>query len=430
MIETLSSIEPLLFEDEIPRRLADLVCRLQQEVSRLERGLQADALREIADLARHANADCGNPIDRRGTRLDTSEEPLNASERAGAGASSAAEAQAEMVVLRAIDEAHAAGSLSSPTSIAFLTWAHRSFYQALAGLERPASDQGSARMAPGRLREGFGEVGVSGTPIPQAPERIGAFLAHFERRFGAAERWQSARIIAVAAAHHRLDLIRPFPYGNGRVSRLMSHAMVMRAGIGAGGLWSLSRGLARKHDDYHRMMRHAGSRRTGDRDGRGQLSAAALQAFSEWMLSVMLEEVRAARASFAFEALEPRYRRLLRALDYDDNAQDLAGAVLRFGQIDRGDACVVLKTSERTARNAVSCLVQGGFLKSSTPKGPVRIAFPIAHRDQLFPQVFAASPVDPLSPTRSPIGPTDTSAPARHLGFCDSAARDKGTSPC
>ena len=400
MIETLSSIEPLLFDDAVPRPLADLVCRIQQEVSRLERGLPTEALKEIADLARHATGYSSHLI-----------EPLHADEPAGAQAPSAAEAEAETMVLRTIDEAHAAGTLASPTSIGFLTWVHRSFYQALAGLERSGS-QRSPRMTPGRLREQAEDDRGLGYRVPQASERVAVFLAHFERRFGAAERWPSARIIAVASAHHRLNLIRPFPCGNGRVSRLMSHAMVMRAGIGGGGLWSLSRGLARAHGDYHRMMRHAGSRRTDDRDGRGQLSATALTKFSEWMLSVMLEEVRFARASFALETLEPRYRRLLRALDYDDNAQDLAGAILRFGQIDRGDASVVLKTSERTARNALSRLVQGGFLTSTTPKGPVRIAFPIEHRYQLFPQLFAEAPVDP------------------RLGFRDSDVRDKGTPPC
>ena len=391
MIETLSSIEPLLFENEVPRRLADLVCQIQQDVSWLERGLPADALREIADLARPANGYYVNQIERRARRPEASEEPLDPDEPANGRAPSLDNARAETVVLRAIDEAHAAGTLASPTSVAFLTWAHRSFYQARAGLERRGSDQGSASTGPGRSREASDAGGGPDHRGPQAPERAGIFMAHFERRFGAAERWPSARIIAVAAAHHRLSLIRPFPYGNGRVSRLMSHAMVMRAGIGGGGLWSLSRGLARARDDYHRMMRHAGTRRTGDRDGRGQLSALALTEFSEWMLSVMLEEVRFARASFATETLEPRYRRLLHALGYDENAQDLAGAILRFGQIARGDASVVLKTSERTARTALSCLVQGGFLTSATPKGPVRIAFPIEHRDRLFPH-FAEPP--------------------------------------
>jgi len=30
--------------------------------------------------------------------------------------------------------------------------------------------------------------------------------------------------MAMAAAHHRFNYIHPFPDGNGRVSRLMSHA--------------------------------------------------------------------------------------------------------------------------------------------------------------------------------------------------------------
>jgi hypothetical protein len=42
-----------------------------------------------------------------------------------------------------------------------------------------------------------------------------------------------------------LNYIHPFPDGNGRVSRLMSHAMALTAGIGGQGLWSVSRGLAR-----------------------------------------------------------------------------------------------------------------------------------------------------------------------------------------
>src|SRR3546814_8167832 len=56
---------------------------------------------------------------------------------------------------------------------------------------------------------------------------------------------KAKRIIAMATAHHRFNWIHPFPDGNGRVSRLMSHAMGQAAGIGAHGLWSVSRGLAR-----------------------------------------------------------------------------------------------------------------------------------------------------------------------------------------
>jgi Fic family protein len=48
-------------------------------------------------------------------------------------------------------------------------------------------------------------------------------------RFGRAE-----RLVAIAAAHHRLLWIHPFADGNGRVARLLSHALLRRAGVGYG----------------------------------------------------------------------------------------------------------------------------------------------------------------------------------------------------
>ncbi len=84
-------------------------------------------------------------------------------------------------------------------------------------------------------------------------------------------------------AKWRSDATYPFPDGNGRVSKLMSHAMVLNAGIGGQGLWSVSRGLARGLNDrgeYKRMMDLAGSPRRGDRDGRGNLFETALKSYS------------------------------------------------------------------------------------------------------------------------------------------------------
>jgi Fic family protein len=110
-----------------------------------------------------------------------------------------------------------------------------------------------------------------------------------------------SRFIAIATAHHRLNYIHPFIDGNGRVSRLMSHAMGLRADIGGSGLWSISRGLARglrDRGEYKRYMDSADSPRRGDRDGRGNLSEAALIEFSEWFLSVMLDQIRFSKAVF------------------------------------------------------------------------------------------------------------------------------------
>ena len=76
--------------------------------------------------------------------------------------------------------------------------------------------------------------------------------------------------------------------GNGRVSRLMSHAMALKAGIGAHGLWSVSRGLARGLDsrrEYKTWMDRADTPRQGDPDGRGNLSRSALVDFTLWFLN-------------------------------------------------------------------------------------------------------------------------------------------------
>ena len=52
-------------------------------------------------------------------------------------------------------------------------------------------------------------------------------------RFALDKMGRAAQIMAMASAHHRFNYIHPFLDGNGRVSRLMSHAMAAVAGIGA-----------------------------------------------------------------------------------------------------------------------------------------------------------------------------------------------------
>ena len=72
----------------------------------------------------------------------------------------------------------------------------------------------------------------------------------------------------------------------------------------------------------------------------------------------------------------------------DKRAPELISAVLRHGALDRGDAQVVLKTSERTARNTLRQLTAAGYLTSASPKTPVWLAFPLDYRERLFPNLF------------------------------------------
>jgi Fic family protein len=97
-------------------------------------------------------------------------------------------------------------------------------------------------------------------------------------------------IIAAATAHHRLLWIHPFTDGNGRVARLMSHAM-LRDALETGGIWSIARGLARRESEYKEHLERCDELRHGDLDGRGNLSTACLADFAEFFLRVCLDQI-------------------------------------------------------------------------------------------------------------------------------------------
>ena len=137
----------------------------------------------------------------------------------------------------------------------------------------------------------------------------------------------------------------------------------------------------------------ADSPRRGDRDGRGNLSHAALQSFTAWFMRVMLDQIEFSSRLFDTVGLEARYRRLVADVSGDRRAPDLVSAVLRHGRFDRGDAALVLKVSSVTARKTLNDLVRRGFLKSASPKTPVRVAFPLDYRERLFPNLFTDAPV-------------------------------------
>jgi Fic family protein len=315
----------------------------------------------------------------------------------------ALEAKAHVEVQRMIDGLGLRGELPIPTSIDFIRWVHRAFYNEMPEEFRFIDKPGGmkAEIVPGEFRLSADHDVVVGRHQPPSPGRVVAFTGYFQKRYAMAEKQASLRIIAIASANHRLNYIHPFPDGNGRVSRLMSHAMALTAGIGGNGLWSISRGLARGLKDrgeYKRMMDHADSPRQGDRDGRGNLSESALKDFVEWFLTVALDQVRFSTAMFDLGRLETRYRALVKDIVDDKRAPDLVSAVLRYGSLPRGEANFVLKTSERTARNTLSDLVDRGFLKSDTPKAPVRIAFPLDFRERLFPNLFTDAEINAPEP--------------------------------
>jgi len=201
-------------------------------------------------------------------------------------------------------------------------------------------------------------------------------------------------VIAVAAAHHRFVWIHPFYDGNGRVVRLMSHAMLKRLGVGSS-LWSAARGLARNVNSYKSLLMAADEPRRGDLDGRGSLSLAALVEFCDFFLATCVDQVDYMRS-----ILEPG--ELLRRIEIYTEDEVRAGRMpkgsfpllreaLLAGEFERGQAPTITGYKERMARMALAQLLESGVLVSTGPRAPVRLGFPIGVVDRWFPALYPAN---------------------------------------
>jgi Fic family protein len=216
-------------------------------------------------------------------------------------------------------------------------------------------------------------------------------MTRFEEAYDSARLTKPRQAIAVAAAHHRLLWIHPFLDGNGRVARLMSHAMLLDLGVGSA-LWSVSRGLARRSVDYKRLLMAADEPRKGDLDGRGALSQSALIEFCQFFLESCLDQVRYMR-----ELLEPS--ELQRRMDLYVRDEEDAGRLpkrsfpllreaLLSGELDRRRVPGLIDASERTARRVLSALVERRLLVSESQKAPLRLGFPIDVVERWFPKLY------------------------------------------
>jgi hypothetical protein len=236
MLETPARIEPCSFDEDIPHILADLAGEIQRESALLGRDLHPDAAAELADFVRVMNCYYSNLIEGHDTRPRDIERALADVELDEERRPLALEARAHVLVQRMIDESFTASSLPSP--IGFVTWVHRQFYENMPPEFRTArgKDGRLLPIEPGSFRSKSEEDVAVGRHVPPSSDRVADFMGYFEQRFRAEHAGASTRILAIAVAHHRLNYIHPFLDGNGRVSRLMSHAMGLKAGIGGEGL--------------------------------------------------------------------------------------------------------------------------------------------------------------------------------------------------
>ncbi len=242
------------------------------------------------------------------------------------------------------------------------------------------------RVVPGKLRDRDVKVGRH---IPVSPGALTRFLMQFETVYSRLGKTDS--ILAAASAHHRLLWIHPFLGGNGRVARLMSHAMLLET-LGTGGVWSIARGLARNESTYKRQLMACDAERRNDLDGRGHLSEEGLAELTSFFLTTCIDQV-----DFMEGLVQPdRLRdRILIWTEEEIRADVLpvkSGAVLEAalyrGALPRGSVAGITGTSERQARRVTSALIDREVLVSESSRAPLRLAFPAKLASRWMPGLF------------------------------------------
>lgn len=228
-----------------------------------------------------------------------------------------------------------------------------------------------------------------GDHVAVSPGALPRFMNHFAAAYSQLGR--TDRILAAAAAHHRLLWVHPFVDGNGRVARLMSYAMLLET-LDTGGIWSIARGLARNESRYKNLLAACNLPRRNDLDGRGHLSEEALAEFTQFFLSTCIDQVDFMEKLVQPDRLRDRIamwaEEEMRAGTLPPNADAVLEAVLFRGEVPRSDIARMLNVSERQARRVTSALGDHEVLTAESTRAPLRLAFPAKLAGRWMPGLF------------------------------------------
>ena len=388
----IAAMEPMMPRPEATA-LDDLAFDLVAKANHLAGQIQPGVRESIGDLVRSMNCYYSNLIEGHDTHPRDIDAALEEHYSDDEGKRSLQrEARAHIEVQRLIDCGYDPDE--SPTSIKYIQWLHREFCERLPEemlwVENPKTEE-RVQIIPGEFRNGEVEVGRH---VPPPANVLSRFLERFEEVYDLDRLPKSKAIIAIAASHHRFLWIHPFFDGNGRVARLMAHSMMLRSEVGCS-IWSVSRGLARNPVEYKSRLMEADSAREGDLDGRGALSANALERFCEYFLNTAIDQVE-----FMEGLLQPSelLRRMKLYVDDEVSANRLpprSMSLLReafiAGELERGRAPEITGYQERRGREILSKLLSKGLLVSQGPRAPVRLGFPLDVVERWFPLLYPVS---------------------------------------
>lgn len=385
--ESTAMMEPMLVRESARGELADLALDLTARATGFRRSLPDGVVQALSSLVRSMNCYYSNLIEGHDTHPVDIERALNGDYSADPEKRDLQlEARAHITVQAWIDQGGLDGRATTHDGI---LETHRRFCTLLPDdllwVENPDTKE-RVKVIPGALRERDVKVGRH---IAISPGALPRFMTRFEdgyRKLGRVD-----AILAAAAAHHRLLWMHPFLDGNGRVARLMSHAM-LRETLDTGGIWSIARGLARNEKAYKAHLAACDLTRRNDLDGRGHLSEEALVKFTKFFLGVCIDQV-----AFMEDLVQPEKLRgrmaiwaeeEIRAERLPAKSNLILEAILYRGELQRADIAGILATSERNARRVTSALLDKGVMTSESTRAPLRLAFPATLAGRWMPGLF------------------------------------------
>ncbi|MCB1674673.1 MAG: Fic family protein [Halioglobus sp.] len=386
--ESIFTVEPLIVSEDSPHRagLNDKALDLARKSAALRAAIPAPMRDSLADMVRSMNCYYSNLIEGHHTHPIDIERALvedfsaNPEQR-----DLQLEARAHIRVQEWIDRGGCDAHPMAPESIKEI---HLRFCADLPKTLLVVHDAkvGDIRIEPGALRSRDVQVGRHVAPSPGAVPRL---LDHMHRAY--ARQGSLGAIVGAACAHHRLAWVHPFLDLNGRVCRMVSHALMLNHADSAG-LWSVSRGLARREAEYKAQLMAADAPRQGDRDGRGNLSESRLADFAGLFLDTAIDQVDFMTRLMDPDDLRDRIlgwaNREARAGRLPTRADVVLREALYRGEVERAALPALLGVKERMARNVSAALIDAGALTSNGPRAPLRLAFPARLAGSWMPGLF------------------------------------------
>ena len=168
----------------------------------------------------------------------------------------------------------------------------------------------------------------------------------------------------------------------------------MYENLDSSGLWSISRGLARKNSDYKSKLANADLTRYNDYDGRGNLSNKMFIDFCIFFLETAIDQINYMYNILDIESMIDRIGRFTELMTIKRKLKPEAKFILEDvflkGKITKTDVERITNLSDKTAKILTDKLVEMELIKK-TKEGiniTFYVNFPVNYSPILFPGIY------------------------------------------